>query len=80
MTACKELHVKIKKVSQQARINLPNGHTSDVSHSGDVKLANALALSNVMYVPAFKHDLISVQKHTQQQGCKVSFMPEYCTI
>lgn len=33
-----------------------------------------------MYTPVLKHNLISVQKLTQEQGCKVMFHPEFCII
>lgn len=80
MTVCKHFLMNQKKMSHQARINLSTGHTSDVTFSGEVTLANDLVLQDVMFVPAFKHNLISVQKLTQHQGCKVSFLPEYYTI
>lgn len=39
----------------EARINLPTGHTSGITHSGCVKLENEM-----VYVPDFKHNLMSV--------------------
>ena len=62
------------------KIHLPNGETSTASHYGKVTLENDLILKNVMYTPSFKHDLISVQKLTQEERCKVTFLPEFCVI
>lgn len=51
-----------------------------ITHTGDAELANGLKLKNVLYIPTFKHNLLSVQKLTIDKGCKVDFHPEYCII
>lgn len=69
-----------RKPSGCPKIHLPNGEASTVSHLGYVELENELKLRNVMCTPAFRHNLISVQKFTQKEGCKVTFLPTYCVI
>lgn len=62
------------------RINLPNGKTAEISHVGSVCVNNGLKLRNVLYVPEFKHNLMSVSKLLQNENCEVVFKPEYCVI
>ncbi|KAL2902342.1 Gag-Pol polyprotein, partial [Bienertia sinuspersici] len=47
---------------------------------GEVELRNGIKLMKTMYTPAFKHNLLSVQKLTEQEECKVIFFPNYCII
>ncbi|KAL2928886.1 Retrovirus-related Pol polyprotein from transposon RE2, partial [Bienertia sinuspersici] len=68
------------KVSKRARIKLPNGESSEVTHSGTVRLKSDLRLNNVMLIPSFKHNLISVQKLTKQLYCKATFVVDHCII
>lgn len=80
MTGCRELVLNGKKSASQAKITLPNGEQSEVTHTGEVKLGNNLYLKNVMYIPSFRHSLISVQKLALEQKCKVMFLSNYCII
>lgn len=43
-----------------SQINLPTGETSQITHTGNVSLNNSLELKNVLYIPTFKHNLLSV--------------------
>lgn len=67
-------------LQQQSSINLPNGHTSHITHIGSVQLHNSLKLSNVLYVLDFKHILLYVQQLSRENGCKVIFENRYCLI
>ncbi|CAO2822882.1 unnamed protein product [Amaranthus hypochondriacus] len=64
----------------QSRINLPNGETSVISHKGSVLINTTLTLNDVLHVPTFKHNLLSVQKLSRDEHCKVIFEPTSCTI
>ena len=64
----------------QPRIRLPTGETSAIAHFGTVELKNGITLKKVLHVPAFKHNLLSVQKLTQDGGYTVNFHPQYCVI
>lgn len=61
-------------------INLPTGETSKISHSGNVSLKNDLRLKHVLYIPAFKQNLLSVNKLCQDNAYKVVFYDNYCII
>uniref|UniRef100_A0A803KUG9 Reverse transcriptase Ty1/copia-type domain-containing protein n=1 Tax=Chenopodium quinoa TaxID=63459 RepID=A0A803KUG9_CHEQI len=43
-------------------------------------LENGLSLRNALYVPSFKHNLLSVNKLLQDSKCRVQFYAEYCVI
>ncbi|KAL2944632.1 Gag-Pol polyprotein [Bienertia sinuspersici] len=58
-----------------------SGHDdTEVTHVGEVELKNGLKLKNVIYAPHFQHNLISVQKLSQQEDCEVIFTQEHCMI
>ncbi|XP_048502343.1 uncharacterized protein LOC125498304 [Beta vulgaris subsp. vulgaris] len=61
-------------------INLPTGQTSKVTHTGTVILESNIKLRNVLYIPAFKHNLWSVKKLCEDLKCKATFLDEYCLI
>ncbi|KAL2921517.1 Retrovirus-related Pol polyprotein from transposon RE2 [Bienertia sinuspersici] len=48
-------------VDSNKTISLPNGATTKILHKGDVRLKNGIWLRNVVYVPTFKHNLLSVK-------------------
>lgn len=61
-------------------INLPNGEKIVVAKKGQMFLAPSLTLDNVLCVPSFKHNLLSVQRLLTNNNCEVVFHPTYCTI
>ncbi|KAL2896259.1 Retrovirus-related Pol polyprotein from transposon RE1 [Bienertia sinuspersici] len=70
----------VVKSQNQPKISMPTGHTTGVTEVGNVKLENDLCLKNILHIPAFKYNLMSVQKLTEQENCKVIFHPQYCII
>lgn len=80
MTASFDLLDNPTYASHGPKINLPNGHTKTVSHVGDLTLENNLTLKDVMCVPSFKHNLMSVQKLTKDSTCYVTFYDRFCLI
>ncbi|CAO2825263.1 unnamed protein product [Amaranthus hypochondriacus] len=69
-----------RRVRGEVSITLPNGESSKITHCGVVTLKNGLVLDNVLVVPAFKHNLLSVNKLTSSGHCKVNFYAGYCVI
>lgn len=80
MSGCLNMLQNTTKVSKEQKINLPTGETTVISHTGDAQLRNEMQLKNVLYIPSFKHNLLSVQKLTSDGGCKVNFYPKFCII
>lgn len=60
------------------KVYLPNGQITLVTHSGSCMIPDGGALVNVLVVPEFKHDLLSVSQLTRQLKCSVHFFPEFC--
>ena len=54
-------------LAEKSKITLPNGHTSEISHVGKVKLSDEMILKDVLYVPSFMYNLLSIPKLTKGQ-------------
>ena len=80
MTGCLEAMMNVVKCTREQRINLPTGATSKITHCGDVQLRNGIVLKNVLYIPSFKHNLLSVQKLSKDQEMKVEFHSDFCVL
>ena len=54
-------------------VNLPNGETALVTHIGTVKLSEKLTLTNVLCVPSFSFNLLSVNQLAKTNFCCLIF-------
>jgi len=70
--------VDTRKLTEHSKITLPNGHFSKISLVRKVKLTNSLVLNEVLYVPSFKYDLLSISRLIQDTKCVVVFYPTVC--
>lgn len=61
-------------------ICLPNGQHTSVHLKGTVQLTNNIILYDVLYIPSFQFNLISVCKLTQTLPCCVQFSTQLCVI
>jgi hypothetical protein len=59
-------------------VRMPNGYTTLASHSGNVVLSPDITLNNVLCVPNFKLNLLSISKLTSSMNCAVIFFPTFC--
>jgi len=59
-------------------VTLPNSHKVKVTHSGTVSLLSNLFLQNVLYIPSFRFNLISIHKLCKQLQKYVLFTPNAC--
>ena len=64
----------------QISIRLPNGDMAKVTHIGIVQLSSTLILHNVLCIPSFSFNLISVCKLTQHPSCCCIFLSQYYFI
>ncbi|KAK9740848.1 hypothetical protein RND81_03G065300 [Saponaria officinalis] len=80
MTPYFDILADIRIVNDKPNINLPNGGCVKVTHKGDVALKNGLMLKNVLFVPEFKQNLMSVQKLIKDNECKVMFLDSYYCV
>ena len=51
-----------------------------VTHIGNVKLTFTLTLENVLCIPSFSFNLVSLNKLTQSSSCCYIFLSHYCFI
>ena len=61
-------------------VNLPNGSSMEACYRGQVKLSKDLSIDNVLYLPKFAVNLISVSKLCREQNCKLEFEADICII
>lgn len=62
MTSSLQNMVNVKLAPSTFTITLPTGATAVITHIGDVMLRNGLRLTNVLHVPQFNHNLLSIHK------------------
>ncbi|KAH0675256.1 hypothetical protein KY285_023057 [Solanum tuberosum] len=68
------------KVGNTGKVQLPNGESTEITHVGNSHLAGGDVLKDVLCVPTFKFNLLSVSKATKQLNCCASFYPDFCTF
>ena len=65
---------------QKSQVHLPTGDRVDVNHIGESTIFEDEVVKNVLYVPDFKFNLLSVSKMTRELSCFVSFYPDFCVF
>ena len=76
----KSLPILNKTNMKHTFVELPNSEKTKIDSIGFVKMSNSITLTDVLYVPDFKVNLLSVSKLTQALGCNVTFYPDYCVV
>ena len=61
-------------------VKLPNGQTAVVTHLGTIQITSTLTLTNVLCIPSFSFNLISVHKLTKTLSCCNIFLDTLCFI
>ena len=61
-------------------VQLPNGEKVIVTHIGTIQVTPTLKLENVLCVPSFNFNLISVSKLTKTLSCCLVFLSTLCFI
>lgn len=61
-------------------ITLPNQSQFDVRFVGDIRLSSEIILQNVLYVPNFRFNLLSVGALTRDTSLMIKFVGNYCLI
>ena len=64
----------------QTIVELPNGETARVTHIGTITLSSKLILKNVLCVPSFSFNILSISMITKSQVCYPVFLSSYCFI
>jgi hypothetical protein len=61
-------------------IHLPNGEKALATHIGTVQISKSLLLTDVLCIPSFSFNLISISKLTNSPSCCVFFLSHLCFI
>lgn len=80
MTSCLANLITPEPIKTSESINLPTGDIVSISHSGTVMLETGLIFKKVLYVPNFRHNLLSVQRLVKDASCQVQFYSTHCVI
>ena len=64
--------------NNQHVIVIPNGKRIKVNNAGVIKLPNGIILKNVLHIPDFQFNLLSLQKLAKDVGCNVFFTSNNC--
>lgn len=51
-------------------VTIPNGTKTNIKYKGTVVLQNGITLHNVLFVPRFKYNLISISKMSIDLNCQ----------
>ncbi|XP_019257833.1 PREDICTED: uncharacterized protein LOC109236058 [Nicotiana attenuata] len=64
--------------TEENKVQLPTGSVASVSHIGNASVLSNHEISNVLYIPDFKFNLLSVSKLTKELKYMVGFFPDFC--
>lgn len=67
-------------ISSLKPVHLPNDTITKVTHIGDIALNSKITLSNVLYIPSFKCNLLSVSTLARISNISVIFFSDKCTL
>ncbi|CAM8959948.1 unnamed protein product [Rhodiola kirilowii] len=70
----------INELKEIHKVTLPNGECFEIKTKGDCHLQNGITLFNVLLVPEFQVNLISVYRLVADSNCKVLFTDSNCVI
>ena len=59
---------------------MPSGERAPITSTGTLHLNSVISLKNVLGVPFFKVDLMSISRITRGLNCSVTFFPYWCVL
>lgn len=71
---------KITNLTYPMLVKLPNGYRIKVTQIGEVTLAPEITFSNVLLIPSFKYNLISISFIAAHLKCITSFTDTLCLL
>ncbi|OIS99513.1 hypothetical protein A4A49_62565, partial [Nicotiana attenuata] len=77
MTGDKDLLNNNLLTDNAGQVQLPTGDSTAVTHVGSHQLTGGDVLKNVLCVPAFRFNLLSVSKLTKELSCSATFFPTF---
>ncbi|XP_060188771.1 uncharacterized protein LOC132617712 [Lycium barbarum] len=80
ITYNKSILSNLKLLPKPVMVKLSNSYRVKVTHSVTITILPKLVLDNVLYVPSFKFNLLSVQKLCKQLQSYILFTPNSCLM
>ncbi|KAI9180399.1 hypothetical protein LWI28_004458 [Acer negundo] len=75
-----KLFFRTDKNCSLPHVLLPSGEKANIIARGSLPLNSVYYLNNVLCVPSFKVDLMSVSRLTRGLNCSVTFFPYWCVL
>ena len=72
------IHLFTKFTTVSCVVALPNGEIAMVTHIGSITLSSILILHNVLCVPSFSFNLLSVSQLTKSCSCCLVYLSNFC--
>ncbi|KAG8482872.1 hypothetical protein CXB51_023953 [Gossypium anomalum] len=72
------LESAVSCASLSSCVRLPTGSSSPITHTGSCTISPDIKLANVLYIPDFRYNLLSISKLTKDLHCFVAFYPHFC--
>jgi hypothetical protein len=69
-----------RKRGYEPPVTIPNGEAVSVEGRGDCALPSGAIIKEVLHVPKFKCNLLSVSRLSKELQCAITFFPEFCTM
>ncbi|XP_019228961.1 PREDICTED: uncharacterized protein LOC109210044 [Nicotiana attenuata] len=63
---------------ERNKVHLPTGEVALVTHIGKSSVFTNQDISDVLYLPDFKYNMLSVSKLTKELHCLLAFFPDFC--
>jgi hypothetical protein len=70
----------VQSLHQPCPIKLSNGDVFSITHTGTLHMSPDISLSNVLYVPSFKFNLLFISKLTTTLNCVAIFFSTFCVF
>lgn len=74
----KEILHTIYRLNTPIKVHLPDGSSREVMVAGKVRLTKDIVLTDVLFVPGFTNNLLSVAQLLQGSGIRCIFYPTHC--
>jgi len=70
----------LSRLEYPMMINLPDGTQVEVTHKGKLRVTDGLILNNVLLVPEFKLNLLSIKRLCEQLHSTIQFTDSMCIL
>ncbi|XP_056685767.1 uncharacterized protein [Spinacia oleracea] len=70
----------LQNLKQPLKVGLPDGSVKYITQIGTIQLTPHIVLSNVLYIPDFKHNLLSVGRLLDHNKLYAHFSPTSCSF